>query len=165
MHTVQTFFGAKQIATWFVYLCQKWNIPIEDCRDSLPIPETNQVRNGLILEYSRGLPSTLWTPWGRWEFLRSAALGYRRGKIILPQARRLVDLDLLWAPAADDLEYSSLHIVHALKGTGFRLPYPHEPNPLRTAQEVLEEWRLNQLLFDCSYLPSGQFRRVPPGEV
>lgn len=164
MSTLPTFFGARQIAAWFVYLCETWRIPIEDMRHTPPDPTRNQVRDGLILEYSEGLPSILWTPWGRWEFLRRV-LSPRRGRILIPKARRLLTLELLWAPAEDDLEYSSLHVVSALKPTGLTLPYPIRPKPVRGEIEIFAEWRLNQLIFENQYLPSGRFLRVPPGEI
>jgi hypothetical protein len=47
---------------------RSYEIPwMEDRRDETPNPYYDQTKSGLFLEMYYGMPSSLWTPWGKWS--------------------------------------------------------------------------------------------------
>lgn len=75
------FLAARQIADMIFTLSKEYKATgkcdidlFEDRRNESSNPFYNQTMQGLFLEFSYGLPSSIYTPWGKWRFRGSACL-------------------------------------------------------------------------------------------
>lgn len=108
---------AREVST------KKDSLWIEDRRNETANPYYNQTESGLFLDYSYGLPHSVWTPWGEWGFRGSASSVYET-------VRRLTEgvmerLDVTEHRPQIDNEQGSFGPTYAVrKVEGIELPEP-----------------------------------------
>jgi hypothetical protein len=150
--------GMFQIATWILTLCRKNNIPVADNRRSEPVFGEFTTDNGVLLKYENGLPSSFWSPWGLWQFMKPI---YDSSILPISLVQENVSIQLIHPKPAPDPEEYSLQLVRSIPKSQWRFPIPNEYNSSKSELENIEEWRLNQLFISNIFIYSSQFRPFP----